>query len=67
MGDRRFTEVDLRRMIERARSYRRDAIEGRWVVATSHRRKPWEVIIEPDVEAQLLVVITAYPVGDYLE
>lgn len=41
--------------------------KGRWVIVTSHRREGWEVIVEPDREAELLVVITAYPVGEYLE
>lgn len=67
MADRRFTEVDLRRMLEHARSYRRGVVKGRWVIVTSHRRERWEVIVEPDYEAELLVVITAYPVGEYFE
>lgn len=61
MADRRFTELDLRRMLDRATSFRRDIIEGRWVIRTRHRRRPWEVIVEPDLAESLLVVITAYP------
>jgi hypothetical protein len=64
MGDRRFTELDLRRMLERASGYRVDVVEGRWVIETRHRRKAWEVIVEPDWERQLLVVVTAYPVWE---
>ena len=64
MLDRRFNEVDLRRMLEHALWYRPDVIEGRWVLQTRHRRKDWEVIIEPDNEQKLLVVVTAYPVED---
>ncbi len=63
MIDRRFTEVDLRRMLEKADGIRRDVVEGRWLVQTKHRRTPWEVIVEPDAVQQLLVVITAYRVG----
>ncbi len=62
MTDRRFTEIDLRRMLERASGYREDVVEGRWVIETRHRSRPWEVIVEPDGERQLLVVVTAYPV-----
>ena len=62
MVARRFTEVDLRLMLEDARSFRRDIEEGRWVVATIHHRRPWEVVIEPDFDAQVLWVITAYAV-----
>ncbi len=54
-------------MLEHARAYRRDVVEGRWVFVTSHRREPWDVIVEPDAEAELLVVITAYPVGEQFE
>jgi hypothetical protein len=34
------------------------------VVSTKHAERPWEVIIEPDDEERLSVVITAYPVED---
>jgi hypothetical protein len=64
MTDRRFTEVDLRRMLERASGYRGDVVEGRWIIETRYRTKAWEVIVEPDPERQLLVVVTAYPVWE---
>jgi hypothetical protein len=64
MTDRRFTEVALRRMLQRASGYREDVVEGRWVIETRHRGRPWEVIVEPDRERQLLVVVTAYPVWE---
>lgn len=60
MADRRFTEVDLRRMLEYATSFKRDVIEGRWVISSRHRRRHWEIIVEPDFDARLLVVVTAY-------
>jgi hypothetical protein len=64
MDDRQFTELDLRRMLERASGYREDVVDGRWVIETKHRGKAWEVIVEPDFERQLLVVVTAYPVWE---
>ena len=64
MEDRRFTEVDLRRMLERASRYRADVVEDRWVIEVKHRRKTWEVIVEPDFERRLLVVVTAYAVWE---
>ena len=64
MLDRRFTEVDLRTMLDVASAFRRDVAPERWVIDTRHARRSWEVIVEPDAEAQLLVVITAYPVED---
>ena len=45
-----------------ASDLRPDIAPGRWLIETRHRRKPWEVIVEPDADAQLLIVITAYPV-----
>jgi hypothetical protein len=64
MDDRRFTEIDLGRMLQRASGYREDVVEGRWVVETRHRGKAWEVIVEPDQERRLLVVVTAYPIWE---
>ncbi|WP_295409609.1 DUF4258 domain-containing protein [uncultured Thiocystis sp.] len=64
MEDRRFNEVDLREMLQHARSYRQDVVEGRWVIETRHDQHPWEVIVEPDTIERVLVVITAYPVWD---
>jgi len=64
MDDRGFTEIELRRMLERASGSREDDVEGRWVIETKHRGKTWEVIVEPDWERNLLVVVTAYPVWD---
>ena len=61
MVDRRFTELDLRRMLEKAMDLRRDIVEGRWIIRTRHQRRHCEVIIEPDFAERLLVVITAYP------
>lgn len=64
MVDRGFTEVDLRRMLEHATRHRRGLVPGRWLVLARHRSRRWEIVVEPDFEAQLLVVVTAYPVGD---
>ena len=61
MVDRQFTEVDIRRMLHRARNYHKDVVQGRWVIESSLRSWPWEIIVEPDYQATLLVVITAYP------
>ena len=63
MEDREFTEIELRGMLDAASSIREDYFEGRWVVETRHRGRSWEVVVEPDSDATLLVIITAYPVG----
>ena len=62
MEDRRFSEVDLRSMLSRATSYHRDVVDGRWVVVAPHGKRTWEVIVEPDPGAKVLVIVTAYPI-----
>lgn len=61
MVDRQFSEVDLRRMLEHAPLLREDVEEGRWLVEAWHDKEPWEVIVEPDFDAKVIVVVTAYP------
>ncbi len=60
MVDRGFSELDLRAMLEHARGYRPDIIEGRWVIVAVFRRRTWEVVVEPDADTRRLVVVTAY-------
>ena len=62
MSDRGFTEVDLRVMMESATGYHEDEEPGRWVVETRHDSRPWEIIVEPDREDRVLVVVTAFAV-----
>lgn len=50
-------------MLEHAARLREDVVDGRWIVETRHERHPWEVIVEPDEDTRLLIVITAYPVS----
>ena len=61
MVDRRFSEVDLRSMMASGMDLREDDEAGRWVVGTTHESRPWDVIVQPDEDAQLLIIITAYP------
>jgi len=56
-------ELDLRTMPENAQSLERDVVPGRWLVGARHRRRTWEIVIEPDATLRLLVVVTAYPVA----
>jgi len=65
MADRRFSELDLRVMLERARGYRSDISEGRWVIVTTFRGRTWEIVVEPDAEAKRLIVVTAYPYEEF--
>ena len=48
-------------MMASALDLREDDEAGRWIVETALEPRRWEVIVEPDHDAQLLVVVTAYP------
>lgn len=63
MVDREFSETELREMLEQATGYRADQEAGRWVIESFRAGRAWEVIVEPQVGQQLLVVVTAYVVG----
>jgi hypothetical protein len=64
MEDRGFSELDLRRMLELANDHRSDLVEGRWVIETRHNSRKWEVIVEPDMDDKVIVVVTAFDVDD---
>jgi hypothetical protein len=61
---RGVTEVDVRAMLERATGSEPSVVEGRFMIHVQHARRPWIVIVEPDVDAKLLVVVTPYEVNE---
>jgi hypothetical protein len=61
MDGRGFSEVELREMLEKAKSYQ-EGVAGRWLIGARLRGTAWVVVVEPDEEQQLLVAVTAYPV-----
>jgi len=63
MEQRGLTEVDVRAMLERAARYEPSVVEGRFMIHTVHKNRPWIVIVEPDVDSKLLVVVTPYEVS----
>jgi hypothetical protein len=63
MNDRSFSETELRMMLERAIDYHENHEPGRFAIETTHAGREWEVIVEPDPAEELLIVVTAYPVG----
>ena len=50
-------------MLERASGFEASVVEGRFMVQTRRGQSPWIVIVEPDAEATLLVVVTVYEVS----
>ena len=64
MEQRGVTEVDVRAMLERAMRSEASVVEGRFMIHATHNHRPWIVIVEPDVDAKLLVVVTPYEVSE---
>ena len=64
MEQRGVTEVELRAMLERASGFRPNVVEGRFMIDVRHQARPWIVIVEPDDEGKLLVVVTVYEVSE---
>jgi Domain of unknown function (DUF4258) len=62
MVDRSFSETDLRQMLDDAVGYHANHEEGRWAIETRREGRAWEIIVEPDEQEQILVVVTAFPV-----
>jgi hypothetical protein len=63
MIDRQFNESDLRLILEEASDHRPNHEEGRFVIETQLDNRPWEVIVEPLQDEEILLVITAYPIS----
>ena len=59
-----MTEVDVGAMLGRAKRYEPSVVEGRFIIHAVHMHRPWIVIVEPDVDAKLLVVVTPYEVSE---
>ena len=63
MDQRGVTEVEVRAMLERATGFEASVADGRFMIQTRRGQSPWVVIVEPDAEAKLLVVVTVYEVS----
>ena len=64
MEQRGVTEIDVRVMLEGATRYEPSVVEGRFMIHAVHQQRPWIVVVEPDVDARLLVVVTPYEVSE---
>lgn len=64
MEQRGVTEVDVRAMLERATGFEPSVVEGRFMIHSRHVERPWIVIVEPDADVNLLVVVTVYEVSE---
>ena len=50
-------------MLERATGFDASVVAGRFMIQTRRMQNQWVVIVEPDAEAKLLVVVTVYEVS----
>jgi hypothetical protein len=50
-------------MLESASGFEASVVEGRFMIHTRRGQDPWIVIVEPDAEARLVVVVTVYEVS----
>jgi hypothetical protein len=60
LQERNLSEIELRRLLYHARSYRASWVEGRWRIEGRHGGRRWVVVVEPDLERELLVVVTLF-------
>ena len=63
MEQRSVTEVEVRAMLERATGFEASVVGSRFMIQTRLDQSPLMVIVEPDAEARLLVVVTVYEVS----
>lgn len=63
MEQRSVSEVDVRAMLEAATGHEPNVVLGRFMTHARHAQRPWIVIVEPDSEARVLVVVTVYEVS----
>jgi hypothetical protein len=63
MEQRGVTEVEVRAMLQRATGFEASVVEGRFMIQTRRGQNLWIVIVEPDAEARLLVVVKVYEVS----
>jgi hypothetical protein len=64
MEQRGVTEVEVRAMLEEATGFEPSVVDGRFMVHARHAERPWVVIVEPDADVNLLVVVTVYEVSE---
>lgn len=61
MEERGFSEIELRTILDSASKLVPARRPGRWLVHTRHAGHPWVVVVEPDLDDKILMIVTAYP------
>jgi hypothetical protein len=60
MSERGLNETEARRLLEHARQYARGRRAGRWLVVGALRGARWVIVIRPEVERPVVVVLTVF-------
>jgi Domain of unknown function (DUF4258) len=60
MPERHFDEPTLRAMLEDATGLS-EQVHGTFIVESHYESRRWEIIVSPDYEKQVIVIVTAYP------
>ena len=60
--ERGFSEVELRMMLDSASKLGPARRPGRWLIHTRHAGHSWLVVVEPDLDDKVLMIVTAYPI-----
>ena len=63
MEERGLAEVELRALLQDATLLVPDVLPDRWVATGRRGTETWEVVLEPDSDDRVVVVVTAYRVG----
>jgi hypothetical protein len=51
-------------MLEKAVDFQPSVAEGRFLIQVRHAQRPWIAVVEPDVDARLLVIVTVCEVSE---
>lgn len=60
MAERGINELTLRAMLLKPKGWHPVDQPDRYAIVAVHRRGDWRIIVEPDVDNHVLVVVTAY-------
>ena len=61
-----MTEVHVRALLERATGFEPSIVDCTFMIHVAKNNRAWIVIVDPDADATLLVVVTAYEVSEWL-
>lgn len=62
MEERGVSEIEVRAMLQHASGHSPSIVAGRFMIETRHSGRPWIVVVEPDLDQQVLAVVTVYGV-----